>query len=105
MATVEMGRERRTKSRTTREVRGDRNGLKIETRFCPTERVQTRLRQFNGKCGSAAIKDESARLCLSRPTAKSRQTWSQLATNVVVSKYFYGDPQTTPKSASILFGS
>ncbi len=35
MATVEMGRERRTKSRTTREARGDRSGLKIETRFCP----------------------------------------------------------------------
>ena len=25
--------------------------------------------------------------------ARSRPTWSQLATNVVVSKYFYGDPK------------
>ena len=34
MAVVEMGRERRSKSKTTHEARGDRSGLKIESRFC-----------------------------------------------------------------------
>ncbi len=91
MATVEMGRERRSKSHTTHEARGDRSGLRIETRFCPSgvadpfETVQWEVR-------SAAIKDESGKVLFEQTNCEIPVDWSQLATNVVVSKYFYGDP-------------
>lgn len=91
MATVEMGRERRTKSRTTREVRGDRSGLKIETRFCP-ENVSDPFETVQWEVRSAAIKDESGKALFEQTNCEVPSTWSQLATNVVVSKYFYGDP-------------
>ncbi|MFN7289180.1 MAG: vitamin B12-dependent ribonucleotide reductase, partial [Pirellula sp.] len=91
MATVEMGRERRTKSRTTREVRGDRSGLKIETRFCP-ENVADPFDTVQWEVRSAAIKDESGKALFEQTNCEIPSTWSQLATNVVVSKYFYGDP-------------
>jgi ribonucleoside-diphosphate reductase alpha chain len=91
MATVEMGHERRTKSRTTREVRGDRSGLKIESRFCP-QNVADPFETVQWEIRSAAIKDESGKALFEQTNCEVPSTWSQLATNVVVSKYFYGDP-------------
>jgi len=41
---------------------------------------------------SAAIKDESGRALFEQHDCEIPKSWSQLATNVVVSKYFYGDP-------------
>ncbi len=91
MATVEMGRERRERSVSTKEFRGDRSGIKIEPRFCPVnvsdpfETVQWELR-------SATIKDENGKALFEQTDCEIPASWSQLATNVVVSKYFYGDP-------------
>lgn len=90
MAIVEMGRESKKRSRTTHEARGDRGGLKIESRFCPThvadpfDTVQWELR-------SAVIKDESGKALFEQKNCEIPSDWSQLASNVVVSKYFYGD--------------
>jgi ribonucleoside-diphosphate reductase alpha chain len=90
MAIVEMGRESKKRSRTTHEARGDRSGLKIESRFCPTnvadpfDTVQWELR-------SAVIKDESGKALFEQKNCEIPADWSQLASNVVVSKYFYGD--------------
>ncbi len=39
--------------------------------------------------------------CLSSTTARSRRSWSQLATNVVVSKYFYGENGTPQRERSV----
>ena len=91
MATVEMGRERRTKSRTTHEARGNRSGLKIESRFCPTN-VASPFDTVQWETRSAAIKDESGKVLFEQTNCEIPSEWSQLATNVVVSKYFYGDP-------------
>ena len=92
MATVEMGRERRTRTRTTREVRGNRNGLKIESKFCPTT-VADPFDTVTWEVRSAAIKDENGKVLFEQNNAEIPSSWSQLATNVVVSKYFYGDPK------------
>jgi ribonucleoside-diphosphate reductase alpha chain len=92
MATVEMGRERRTRTRTTREVRGNRNGLKIESKFCPTT-VADPFDTVTWEIRSAAIKDENGKVLFEQNNAEIPSSWSQLATNVVVSKYFYGDPK------------
>ena len=91
MATVEMGRERRSKSRTTQEARGERAGLKIESRFCPTN-VASPFDTVQWETRSAAIKDESGNVLFEQTNCQVPTGWSQLATNVVVSKYFYGDP-------------
>ncbi|MEQ1826366.1 MAG: vitamin B12-dependent ribonucleotide reductase [Pirellula sp.] len=91
MATLEMGRERKTKSRTTHEARGNRGGLKIESRFCPTK-VASPFDTVSWELRSAAIKDESGKVLFEQTNCEIPADWSQLATNVVVSKYFYGDP-------------
>ena len=43
---------------------------------------------------SAAIKDETGRALFEQHDCEIPKSWSQLATNVVVSKYFYGDPSS-----------
>src|SRR5690242_10124423 len=48
--------------------------------------------QVDWEYRTAAIKDEKGRVIFEQPNCEIPATWSQLATNVVVSKYFYGDP-------------
>ena len=68
-------------------------GLKIEPQFCPAEladpfdSVQWELR-------SAQIKDESGKLMFEQKDVEIPAGWTQLATNVIVSKYFYGENGT-----------
>jgi ribonucleoside-diphosphate reductase alpha chain len=94
MATVEMGRESRAKSRTTHEVRGDRSGLRINQRFCPSDSSNP-FDTVTWETRSAAIKDENGKVLFEQTNCEVPSFWSQLATNVVVSKYFYGDPKNT----------
>ena len=91
MATVEMGREHRARSVSAKEFRGDREGLKIDAQFCPAE-VADPFDTVQWELRSAAIKDESGKALFEQTDCEIPASWSQLATNVVVSKYFYGDP-------------
>jgi ribonucleoside-diphosphate reductase alpha chain len=91
MATVELGRERRTRTPTTHEARGNRSGLRIETRFCPSQ-VVSPFDTTEWELRSAAIKDENGKVLFEQTNCEIPASWTQLATNVVVSKYFYGDP-------------
>ena len=50
------------------------------------------MKRASGNCGSAAIKDENGNALFEQTDCEIPSDWSQLATNVVVSKYFYGDP-------------
>ncbi|MFM8571828.1 MAG: vitamin B12-dependent ribonucleotide reductase, partial [Pirellula sp.] len=92
MATAEIGTEHRSRTRTPQEVRGNRSGLKIESRFCPTS-VSDPFDTTEWETRSAAIKDENGKVLFEQTNCQIPATWSQLATNVVVSKYFYGDPK------------
>jgi ribonucleoside-diphosphate reductase alpha chain len=94
MATVELGRERRQRTTTTHEARGNRNGLRIETKFCPSQ-VADPFDTTEWELRSAAIKDENGKVLFEQTNCEIPASWSQLATNVVVSKYFYGDPKNT----------
>ena len=75
-------------------------GLKIDPFFCPAEAadpfdtVQWELR-------SAAIKDEAGKLMFEQKNVEIPAGWSQLATNVVVSKYFYGENGTPEREQSV----
>jgi ribonucleoside-diphosphate reductase alpha chain len=100
MAIVEMGRERRTQSRTTLEVRGNRSGLRIEARFCPSD-VRDPFDTVQWDKRKAAIKDENGKVLFEQTDCEVPTFWSQLATNVVVSKYFYGDPNKPEREKSV----
>jgi ribonucleoside-diphosphate reductase alpha chain len=73
-------------------LRRSGNGLIIETTFCPDDGV-TPFETVKWELRSAAIKDESGKALFEQHDCEIPATWSQLATNVVVSKYFYGDPR------------
>ena len=53
-------------------------------RASPFDQVEWELR-------TAEIKDERGRIIFQQTDCEIPRNWSQLATNVVVSKYFYGD--------------
>ncbi|MBB3204546.1 ribonucleoside-diphosphate reductase alpha chain [Rhodopirellula rubra] len=73
--------------------RGKRAGLKIDSRFCPDD-GRTPFATTQWDLRSAAIKDETGKVLFEQNDCEVPSSWSQLATNVVVSKYFYGDPGT-----------
>ena len=76
------------------------SGLKIESEFCPADAscpfdtVDWELRQ-------ASINDENGKPLFEQEDCEIPASWSQLATNVVVSKYFYGEVGTDEREKSI----
>lgn len=75
-------------------LRGDRDGLKIDPVFCPAD-GQSPFATSQWELRSAAIKDENGNALFEQHNCEIPADWSQLATNVVVSKYFYGDPKNS----------
>ncbi|MEM6687805.1 MAG: vitamin B12-dependent ribonucleotide reductase [Planctomycetota bacterium] len=73
-------------------IRRGTNGLSIDATFCP-ETGQTPFATSEWDLRSAAIKDEMGNVLFEQTDCEIPASWSQLATNVVVSKYFYGDPK------------
>ena len=73
-------------------LRGDRPGMKFEPTFCPDD-GQTPFATTRWTRRSAAIKDDMGGVLFEQTDCEVPESWSQLATNVVVSKYFYGDPR------------
>ncbi|MDZ4818332.1 MAG: vitamin B12-dependent ribonucleotide reductase, partial [Planctomycetota bacterium] len=87
-----------TPKRATARIRP--GGLKVDPLFCPTtaadpfDTVQWDLR-------TAAIKGESGEVLFEQTNCEVPSWWSQLATNVVVSKYFYGEVNTPERESSV----
>jgi ribonucleoside-diphosphate reductase alpha chain len=50
---------------------------------------------------TAEIKDERGRLIFQQTNCEIPKSWSQLATNVVASKYFYGEVNTAERETSV----
>ncbi|TWT74266.1 vitamin B12-dependent ribonucleotide reductase [Allorhodopirellula solitaria] len=73
--------------------RGKRAGLKFAAQFCPDD-GRTPFATTEWDLRSATIKDETGHALFEQNDCEIPSSWSQLATNVVVSKYFYGDPNT-----------
>ncbi|MEM9367870.1 MAG: vitamin B12-dependent ribonucleotide reductase [Planctomycetota bacterium] len=71
--------------------RSGRKGLRFDATFCP-EDGRTPFATAEWELRSAAIKDENGNALFEQNDCEIPASWSQLATNVVVSKYFYGDP-------------
>ncbi len=79
------------RARFATKLRQSNNGLKIDSAFCPDD-GRTPFETVKWELRSAAIKDESGNALFEQTDCEIPASWSQLATNVVASKYFYGDP-------------
>ena len=75
-----------------KKLRRSNTGLRIDTTFCPDD-GRTPFETVKWELRSAAIKDESGNALFEQNDCEIPVTWTQLATNVVASKYFYGDPK------------
>jgi len=78
---------------------GSAAALHIDPYFCPVgvdpfDTVEWDLR-------TAQIKDENGKVLFEQTDCEIPADWSALATNVVVSKYFYGEPNTDEREQSV----
>ncbi|MCH2597254.1 MAG: vitamin B12-dependent ribonucleotide reductase, partial [Pirellulales bacterium] len=74
--------------------------LKFDTVFCPPE-VDSPFDTANWVTRSAAIKGENGDVLFEQDNCEVPDTWSQLATNVICSKYFYGEVGTDQREYSV----
>ena len=98
-ATTARGRTAAKPAKLARASGGSGKGLKIEPRFCPAD--TNPFDTVAWEVRSATIRDESGQALFEQNDCEIPETWSQLATNVVVSKYFYGEPGTSEREKSV----
>ncbi len=67
-------------------------GLRVKATFCPDDGASP-FETTQWELRSASIKDESGKALFEQTNCEVPASWTQLAANVVVSKYFYGDPR------------
>src|SRR5271156_851388 len=84
---------RRGAHHTSHSARRRPAGLAVEPVFCPTD-VADPFDTVEWDQRTAAIKGESGEVLFEQTNCEIPKTWSQLATNVVCSKYFYGEVDT-----------
>ncbi len=75
-------------------------GLAIEAQFCPTD-VADPFDTVQWDLRAAAIKGENGEVLFEQENCEVPAHWTQLATNVVVSKYFYGEINTPEREHSV----
>jgi ribonucleoside-diphosphate reductase alpha chain len=75
-------------------------GLRVDTVFCP-EGISDPFETVEWELRSAAINDENGQPLFEQRDCEVPVSWSQLATNVVVSKYFYGENGTPERERSV----
>jgi ribonucleoside-diphosphate reductase alpha chain len=72
--------------------------MKVPAQFCPVD--QDPFDTISWDKRTAQIKDESGDVLFEQTDCEIPESWSALATNVVVSKYFYGEPGTPEREKS-----
>jgi len=77
-----------------------RQALSIEPTFCPAG-VSDPFETTEWEYRRAAIKDENGEVLFEQTNCEVPVAWSQLASNVVISKYFYGENGTPERESSI----
>ncbi len=75
-------------------------GLRIEPLFCPAD-CSDPFQTVQWDLRTAVIKDETGKVLFEQRDCEVPAGWSQLATNVVVSKYFYGEAGTPQRETSV----
>lgn len=74
--------------------------LSISAKFCPEEAASP-FDTIEWERRTAAIKGDSGRVIFEQENCEIPASWSQLATNVVASKYFYGEVGTSERESSV----
>ncbi len=87
----------RVKKKTARRFS---RGVAIDPLFCP-EHVVDPFDTLEWDFRVAAIKGESGEVLFEQPDCEVPSHWSQLAVNVVCSKYFYGEVGTPQRERSV----
>jgi len=100
MATVTASGSRETNSLANKLNGSKAKKIKVESRFCP-ETAADPFDTVEWELRSAHIKDENGGLLFEQKDCEIPASWSQLATNVVVSKYFYGEVNTPERENSV----
>ena len=90
----------RVESRAWQPASGQAAGLAIEASFCP-EAVADPFDTVQWELRTASIKGEGGEVVFEQKGCEVPAGWSQLATNVVVSKYFYGELGTAERETSV----
>ncbi|HEY3965304.1 MAG TPA: vitamin B12-dependent ribonucleotide reductase [Planctomycetaceae bacterium] len=78
---------------------GGSPAMKIHSYFCPQGVDPFDTVEWDKR--SAQIKDENGKVLFEQKNCEVPTTWSALATNVVVSKYFYGEAGTAERESSV----
>ena len=73
--------------------------MRVTSYFCPPDVDPFDTVEWEKR--TAAIKDENGRVLFEQTDCEIPKDWSALATNVVVSKYFYGEPNTPERETSV----
>ena len=87
----------RAPKKTTRRLS---TGLMVEPVFCPTD-VASPFDTVQWETRTAAIKGESGEVLFEQTNCEVPVFWTQLATNVVCSKYYYGEINTPQREYSV----
>ncbi|MCA9259173.1 MAG: hypothetical protein KDA61_08235, partial [Planctomycetales bacterium] len=74
--------------------------LKIDEQFCPPE-ANDPFDTVDWDVRSAAIKGEGGEVLFEQTNCEVPSFWSQLATNVICSKYFYGEVGSDDREHSV----
>ena len=74
--------------------------LTIQPLFCPAE-LSNPFESVNWDLRTAAIKGEGGEVLFEQHDCEVPATWSQLATNVVANKYFYGEVGTPERESGV----
>ena len=77
-----------------------RRGLAIDPIFCPVDPASP-YDTVEWETRTAAIKGEGGEVIFEQTDCEVPATWSQLATNVVANKYFYGEVGTPQRERSV----
>ena len=73
--------------------------MQVSPHFCPADTEPFETVEWEPR--TAQIKDENGGILFEQTDCEIPSTWSALATNVVVSKYFYGEPGTPERETSV----
>ncbi|MBT4863995.1 MAG: vitamin B12-dependent ribonucleotide reductase [Planctomycetaceae bacterium] len=73
--------------------------MNVEPYFCPTDVDPFDTVEWEAR--TAQIKEENGDVLFEQTDCQIPADWSPLATNVVVSKYFYGEPGTPERETSV----
>lgn len=96
----------RRRTATVTATRGSKGGRVSARKFLPVQRVfsNAKIKPFDElewDRRTAEITDDSGKVIFKQENVEVPKSWSLLATKVVVSKYFYGEQNTSERETSV----